>query len=565
MKPLSSWAPAPHLNVEAVEQAELGWVVAVDSRDRAVCPDCDTASNSRHSSYHRTLRDLPAQAAPVIVKARVTRWRCRNDRCDRRVFAERDPRLATPFARRTDRLAGIVTLFGHSVGGRPSERLMARLGMPVSDTTILRRVKDDGRGQTSRAVVRVAGIDEWAWRKGMNYGTIVVDLERRQVVDLLADRSAATMAAWFKDHPEIEVVSRDRAGLYADAARQGAPQARQIADRFHLLKNFRETIERQLGRFEAPIRESLIQVEDDQGAPEQPAVETSDQGSEVAAHARQVRRGREAGRQAMFDKIRALYEAGSTVKDIAQMLGLGRRRVERWVRRIDLPERNVMAPKPCTPAYFGAFLARSWAEGTTKVRHLYSDIRHRGYTGSYSHLTRFLAPWRSGASPGVHGDQSASDEEAFTAPRVRTLDPMTGRQISPLTAAALCVKPRGQMTARQIASVDALKAASVEFTTMRRLAMRFRGLLHGGTAEKLDMWLNDARTCGIYGMRRFAKTLRQDIEAVRNAMLEGWSNGQTEGQINRLKGLKRAMYGRAGVDLLRARMMPLHGAILHRD
>src|SRR6202008_2879598 len=102
--------------------------------------------------------------APVIIKARVTRWRCRNDRCDRRVFTERDPWLATQFARRTDRLAGIVPLFGHSVGGRPSERLMARLGMPVSDTTILRSVKDCGRSQTNRAVVRVPGIDEWAWR-----------------------------------------------------------------------------------------------------------------------------------------------------------------------------------------------------------------------------------------------------------------------------------------------------------------------------------------------------------------------------------------------------------------
>src|SRR5208337_3651081 len=162
------------------------------------------------------------------------------------------------FARRTTRLAGIVKLFGHSVGGRPSERLMARLGMPVSDTTILRSVKECTGAQPTRGVVRVAGIDEWAWRKGMTFGTVIVDLERRQVVELLADRSAGTAADWFKKHPEIEVVSRDRAGLYADAARQGAPQARQVADRFHLLKNFRETVERQLGRFEAPIRESAV-------------------------------------------------------------------------------------------------------------------------------------------------------------------------------------------------------------------------------------------------------------------------------------------------------------------
>ncbi len=565
MNTLASWAPAPNLTVTAAELGAADWIVSVDSReteqdrDRASCPVCGIQSSSRHSAYIRTLRDLSDQGRPVKIQAQLTRWRCRNNHCDRRIFAERLPMLAAPFAHRTARLAGIVRLFGHSVGGQPSERLMARLGVPVSDSTILRSVKECAGVQPNRAVVRVAGIDEWAWRKGMTYGTIIIDLERRQVVDLLADRSAATAADWFKGHPEIEVVSRDRGGLYADAARQGAPQARQIADRFHLLKNFRETIERQIGRFEAPIRESPVQAEDDQDTPEQKAIERSDRCSEVAAHEGLVRRRREAARQAMFDEIRTLYESGSNVRDIARKLGLGRRRVERWARRIDLPELNVMAPKLCTPAYFEAFLARSWAAGTTKVRHLFSDIRHRGYTGSFSHLARFLAPWRSSTRVGDENDQSSSDQEAPVAPRVKRLDPMTGRQISPLTAAALCVKPRGQMTARQIVNVDALKAASAEFTTMRRLAMRFRGLLRGGTVERLDIWLNDAGKCGIYGMRRFVRTLRQDIEAIRNAVLEPWSNGQTEGQINRLKTLKRAMYGRASVDLLRARMMPLQG------
>ena len=263
-------------------------------------------------------------------------------------------------------------------------------------------------------------------------------------------------------------------------------------------------MERQLGRFEAPIRESAVQVEDDPDAREHTVIERSNGCSEVAAHERLLRRGRDAARKAMFDEIRTLYEAGSPVTEIARKLGLGPRRVYRWVRRIDLPEPSAMEPKVCTPAYFGAFLARRWAEGSTKVRHLFSDIRHRGYTGSFSHLARFLAPWRGSSSPsGKAGERPSSDEEAPAPAHVRTLDPMTGRQISPLTAAALCVKPRGQMTDRQIVNVDALKAASVEFTTMRHLAMRFRGLLRGGTVERLDIWLSDARTCGIYGMRRF--------------------------------------------------------------
>ena len=535
----------------------------MDNRQPTSCPGCGTQSTSRHSAYSRTLRDLSAQGAPVIINARLARWRCRNQRCGRRIFTERLPGLAAPFARRTARLASIVRLLGHSAGGRPSERLMRRLGMPVSDTTILRSLKEHARTRSDNGAVHVAGIDDWAWRKGANYGTIIVDLERRQVVDLLGDRSAATAASWFKEHPEVEVVSRDRAGLYAEAARQGAPQARQVADRFHLLQNFRETVERQLGRFEAPISDSQVDARDNQATPPLPA--RSDCPSDAVTQKRLMCRGRQAVRQELFDEIRTLFEGGSSVREIASKLGLGRRRVERWVRRIDLPDRNTMASKPCTPAYFGALLARRWAEGITKVRHLFDEIRRHGYTGSYSHLARFLAPWRS-CEPSSDGDEQVRAEQEESAPvRVRTLDPMTGRAISPLTAAALCVKPRGQMTARQVANVDALKAASADFTAMRRLAMRFRGLLRGGTPERLDAWLLDARASGVYAMQRFARTIRQDLDAVRNAVLEPWSNGQTEGQINKLKTLKRAMYGRAGVELLRARMLPLQEASLHQE
>jgi hypothetical protein len=171
-----------------------------------------------------------------------------------------------------------------------------------------------------------------------------------------------------------------------------------------------------------------------------------------------------------------------------------------------VPDHNTMASTPSSPAYFGVLLERRWAEGITKVRHLFEEIRRRGYTGSFSHLARFLAPWRSGA-PSLDDDE----QEALAPVRMRTLDAMTGRAISPLTAAALCVKPCGQMTARQAASVDALKAGSAEFTTMRRLAMQFRGVLRSGTTERLDAWLTDARASGIYAMQRFAKTIRQDL------------------------------------------------------
>src|ERR1700685_3377449 len=393
MKTSITWSPVAGMNVVSVERREQALTVTVDSRERTFCPEGGAQSNSRHSTYWRTLWDLSAQGAPVIVHARLGRWRCRNQLCDRRIFTERVPSLAAPFARWTARLAGIVRLLGHSAGGRPSERLMRRLGMPVSDTTILAslmkhaRVRPEG---SAAAVVRVAGVDDWAWRKGHKYGTIIVDLERRAVVDVLADRSAATMTNWFRDHPNVDVVSRDRAGLYAEAAREGAPQAKQVADRFHLLQNFRETTERQLGGYEAPIPESHVNPDDSQAT--LPLLAQSDCASDAVTQTRLMRRGRRVVRQQLFDEIRALFEGGSSVGEIAHKLGLGRRRVERWVRRIDLPDRNTMTSTPSTPAYFGVLLERRGAEGITKVRHLFAEIRHRGYTGSFSHLARFLAP-----------------------------------------------------------------------------------------------------------------------------------------------------------------------------
>ena len=157
MKTSASWSPTPSLNVVSVQLGEQAWTVTVDNRQPTSCPGCGTQSTSRHSAYSRTLRDLSAQGPPVIIKARLARWRCRNQRCGRRIFTEGLPGLAAPFARQTARLASIVRLLAHSTGGRPSERLMKRLGMPVIDTTILRSLKEHARTRSDNGAVHVAG------------------------------------------------------------------------------------------------------------------------------------------------------------------------------------------------------------------------------------------------------------------------------------------------------------------------------------------------------------------------------------------------------------------------
>jgi Transposase len=222
---------------------------------------------------------------------------------ERGTFAARQADRTAPYARRTTRMTGIVRLFGHSAGGRPSERLLARLGMPVGHTTVLRHVKHGVRN--ARAPVRVARIDDWAWRKGAAYGTVIVDLEQRPVVDVLVDGSARSTTDWLRAHPEVEMISCDRAGLFADGARRGAPQARQIADRFHLLQNFREAVERRLSGLGPPTRRQPPSTADDEAGPG-----IARTGKRVSGAGRQYleRQARDADRQALFDRIRALYD-----------------------------------------------------------------------------------------------------------------------------------------------------------------------------------------------------------------------------------------------------------------
>jgi hypothetical protein len=305
--------PGSDLQILHVWDEEDAYVVFATSTAPARCPGCDASSASRHGIHRRYLQDLPIQGLPVTLQVSVTRWRCPNPDCARQTFTGRLAETARPFARRTHRVAALARRIGHAVGGRPSERLLTALGLPQSDDSLLRSLKRGAAAQHGSRPVRVAGIDDWSWRKGMTYGTIMVDLERRQVVDVLADRSAAGTAQWLRQHPETEIVSRDRCGLYARGARDGAPQARQVADRFHLLQNLREVIERQLGR--APLRGGATASAAILSPPKAPpgAVIGRYPHPKVAEHRQLVRDGQRSALQARFDQVQMLRAAGTVL------------------------------------------------------------------------------------------------------------------------------------------------------------------------------------------------------------------------------------------------------------
>ena len=310
---------------------------------------------------------------------------------------------------------GVVRLFAHAAGGLPSERLLARLAMPVSDNAILRQLKRHVREHADPLPLRAIAIDDWSWRKGSTYGTIVVDLERRTVADVLETRSAKETADWLERRPEIEIVSRDRSGLYAQCIRQGAPQARHVADRFHLLQNLRESIERQ-----------MIAISCFGGRSRLPPA-PGDRQSVLRSRSRDAR-------ELMFEQAKDLHASGKSFVAIAAEIGVGHRTIAKWVEADALPHRRRLTLKPSSPLYFQHFLARRWAEGDKVGRRLFHDIRHRGYTGSRSHLERLLSEWRRAERPATSRPRESTREG-------RAIDPATGWQISPVVAAALCMKP----------------------------------------------------------------------------------------------------------------------------
>lgn len=530
------WSLGPSVRASHVFRAgNDGWVVFARIADQGVCPGCKRRSRHSHGWRERRLQDFAWQGERVTIRLRSRRWRCIDTTCRRQTFSDQCPDFVSPFARRTNRAAQIARLLAYTAGGRPSERIMRCLGMPVSNDTILRLLKRGAEAPTPPP--KVVGIDDWSWRKNSRYGTILVDLERRSVVDILEDRGVESSAGWLRRRPSIEVVSRDRCGLFAQAVRKGAPQAVQTADRFHLVQNLRLAIEEQMSMEGRATGRSLL---------------PDDESSEIDAHRRRARMAHRKSRDEVFATIHALRDQGLSYSEIERRTGHKRRTVAKWLTFQAPPDRRRASLKPSSPRFFETFLADRWKEGNRLGRHLFHDIKLRGYTGSISNLERLLGAWRRAENP--------TNDEKLVA-RVDTSspvkDPDTGHAISPVIAAALCMKPRGLLSARQTRKVDALKCGSHAFATMRGLAMRFRGILRASNVKSLDTWIDDAIETDLIPIMRFASSLRRDIDAVHNAIALPWSNGQVEGQVNRLKTIKRAMYGRAGAELLRARMLPL--------
>ena len=498
------------------------------------CPICDSVSQSSHSSYCRCLQDLPWQGASVQLWVTVGRFRCHNSSCPRRIFCERLPDVAQVYGRQTTRASEIVRVIGYVAGGLPGQRLLARLSIATSDDTVLRRIRREPEPTPSLLPVHNLGVDDWAWRKQQSYGTILVNLDLHRVIDLLPDRSSESFAEWLRRHPEIVTIARDRCGLYADGAELGAPQAQQIADRFHLILNLSATMERVL---EERSRQLVLPPVED------PSVcSTLAEVCEKSVHVpetkparptrSQLRRQRRLER---YQQVVELFNAGHSQVAISRALGMGRKTIRRWLKRGEFPERKPPHRPPPKVNDFADYLQQRWNEGCHNASRLCREIRERGYAGKRAMVAKMLAGWRTSGKP-----TSAKAPE----------------RIAPKHAAILVTRAADKMTTQQQELLDRIMVQCPDVYDLRNIAIAFHAALKADNAGLLSDWIHKAKRCEFGAVVRFAYGLQKDISAVNAAVETNWSTGQAEGQINRLKMIKRQMYGRAGFTLLRARVLP---------
>ena len=517
----------------------------------ARCPNCRRRSHRVHSSYRRRIADLPVARSEVVLHLRVRRFRCSASKCSRRIFAEQVPGLAGRRARRSSPLLAVLREIGFALGGRPGARLGSRLQMPASRSTLLRLVRQ--APSPPPAAPRVLGVDDWAWRRGQRYGSILVDLERRQPIELLPDRTAEGLAAWLREHPGIEVISRDRAGAYADGARQGAPDAVQVADRFHLIANVGELLERVLGSRRTALREAAAVVDRARAQDQQPAMDTPATPGPPPAkrRAQQDREDRRAQRLARYDAVIALHREGHSHAAISRQAGLGRRTVRRYLRAGTFPERSAAPARPTMLAPYEAYLRARWTEGCHNAHQLWREIRSQGYAGQAANVRRYLARWRPAPGrPGPTGPRDHADDVSPTPPVRQAMPVLSPRQTRWLLLRAAETLPSDERAYRA-----ALLDAEPIIREVQQLAADFEALVRRRDASGLVAWLEWADASSVPEARSFAAGIRRDRAAVDAALSSPWSNGQTEGQINRLKVLKRQMYGRAKLDLLEKRFL----------
>jgi len=491
----------PHLQSLRLESATVDTdkvtITVAVKRASARCPLCGCRSTRIHSHYRRTVADLPVSCRIVVLVVHVRRFRCLTPACPRRIFAERLPDLVAPYARKSVGLHQALERVGFAAGGEAGARLATALGMPTSPDTLLRAVR--AASTPDAGSPSVVGIDDWSRRRGRRFGTIVVDLERHRSIDLLPDRNADSVAVWLTQHPTITAVARDRSDLYADGIARGVPQAVQVVDRFHVLKNLEEALERFLQHKRTAIDGAIAPADVPALPPQVVGASNRDRPPwEERAEEDSVRR--HAPWVARYEQVVALRARQVDVADIARIVGISRQTVYRYLSLDSPPTRKHHATRRQTLLDpYKEYLLQRWDEGCHNAAQLWPEIRAKGFAYSYTNVSRFLAQQRPpmGQRPSIHRQLPANAR------------PPTPRHVS-----FLLIRRPNDLTAKERVYIERLCQADAAIETAYALATDFAAMLRGRQGERLDAWIAAASESAIPDLRRFAAGLGADKKAV---------------------------------------------------
>lgn len=461
--------PLPQgLEITSVSESTEAVLVRVTSmRTSSLCPVCATPSSSIHSHYRRHPMDLPCVGRPIRVLLTVKKFFCRVPSCPRKLFTERIPEFIEPSSRLTTRLRTAVQDIGFASCGKGGERLSSKLGMGVTDTTLLRSLYL--RAVPVVGKVSVIGIDDWAWRKGQRYGSLLVNLETHQIIDLLPERSVESVVAWFALHPEIEVVSRDRGGTYVDGATQGAPLATQVCDRWHLCKNLGDAVEAFLIRKRVRIPEEVSACTEDRGGEPLKPVEKEPL---KLSHREELSRERLKKRQEVCQQAKDLHAQGWSIRAIARHLDRERKTIRKYLR-----VEGDWQPTPRQPGKskldpYRAYLLSRWEQGCQNGQWLLREIRAQGYDGCDTLLRAFVTQLRKQLPVKTPSRGQASSP-------IRTL-PKTPRELRWFLA-----KHRDELSSEEQVDLDRLLQSSEKVRTLRSLLHQFLNMVRQRKHEKL--------------------------------------------------------------------------------
>jgi transposase len=428
---------------------------------------------------------------------------------------------------RTKRLQEALCRLGLKMGGQAGADTGQEQGLSGSRDTILRLVRRFP--QPAESSPRIIGLDDWAYKRRLRYGTLICDLERGQPIDLLPDREVSTVEAWLKKHPSIDIVSRDGSSEYAAAIRKGAPQARQVSDRWHLVKNLAACVSVQLARTLAQLRRA-----DERRPAQTQAVQ-------------QAQQARQAERMARYEHILELQKQGMKSGEIARTLGMSQRTLQRWIATGNIPYARRKGQRARLIDPYKTYLLKRWQQGCHKGAQLERELRAKGYKGSPHGVYRYLET--------VKASIPAPSKRKSAAKLASSIQPNALLTLSASQATWLFFRKREDFKPEEQEHLRQLRQASLDLEVTYQLVEEFLHMVRERTGERLDSWLKKVDASHLQAFQTFVTGVQKDKEAALAGLTLPWSNGPLEGNINRLKLIKRSMYGRAEFDLLKLRVL----------